>query len=308
MRLAVSTRIMLANSLVMSRLIYNIHVWSGVDSVSRRIVNSVYNRVWRRVLGKPRFGRTDVCDADVRAALRVPSIDCLIRKRRLLYVSRIAKAGIPSLHALLQLRDVSGRFLPWLQLIISDCATLQQRLPRILGELPSPSVDFEPWWELCSRFQCEWKQIVAQYHTHFDDVEFVRKAGPSSITVAATIFCCDLCTNGVFESQKALDQHKRVKHKIRTPVADFVGHVSKCPICLTDFGNRARLITHLSERRIQSKVRQTNCHFEFMNNLPSKLDQISLRPFIYMMLRLAELRVSVDIRMSLPSVQLRDMC
>ena len=98
---------------------------------------------------------------------------------------------------------------------------------------------------------------------------------PFSVAVANTL-CCELCANKVFQSQKALDQHKRVKHKIRTPVADLLGDVSKCPVCSTDFGSRVRLITHLSDRRIRSKVRKTNCHYEFVRRSQSTIDSEQL--------------------------------
>ena len=129
---------------------------------------------------------------------------------------------------------------------------------------------------MCSNFACEWKLIIAEYHTHLDDLEFVRKAGRPFSTADANTFCCELCANVVFQSQKALDQHKRVKHKIRTPVADLVGDISKCPVCLTDFGSRVRLITHLSDRRIRSKVRKTNCHYEFIKRSQYKIDSEQL--------------------------------
>ena len=166
--------------------------------------------------------------------------------------------------------------MPWLHLVVADCVVLQSCLPDILGELPPADVNFEPWWRLCSDHPCEWKKTVSKYHTHLDDIDVVRKAPRRGCTAFATIFRCDLCEHAAFESLKALDQHKRVKHKIRTQVADYVGNTSKCPICRTDFGNRLRLISHLSERRIRSKVRKTNCQIEFLKQQPSKLSEEQL--------------------------------
>lgn len=87
-----SRRVQLAWSIVMSTLLYNIYFWSTFCGQPRRIINVVYNRVWRRVDGNPRFARTSVSDEQVRSRLGAPSIDCYIRRKRLIYLTRIPPA------------------------------------------------------------------------------------------------------------------------------------------------------------------------------------------------------------------------
>eukprot|EP00973_Karenia_brevis_P056167 7811244-Karenia_brevis.AAC.1 len=108
----------------------------------------MYNRVWRRVYGQPRFGKSNVTDVEIRCELRVPSIDCFVRKARLKYLARMCKLDLPPLMALLQTKLSDGRRMPWSNLILTDLGVLKAALPRIFCELPAPHVDAEPFWEL----------------------------------------------------------------------------------------------------------------------------------------------------------------
>ena len=53
-------RLRLAWSLVMSRLLYNVHVWSCVSGRPRSILNAMYMRVWRRIANDPKYTRTKI--------------------------------------------------------------------------------------------------------------------------------------------------------------------------------------------------------------------------------------------------------
>ena len=76
-------------------------MWSKFLGQPRKTMNAMYNRVWRRVHGSPRFGRTDLTDLKVRMSLHVPSLDCYMRRARLKYLLRIVPAKLPALLALL---------------------------------------------------------------------------------------------------------------------------------------------------------------------------------------------------------------
>ena len=54
--LSFKRRVQLAMSLVVSRLIYNVHVWDVFGGLQRRILNNVYMRIWRRIAGHTRDG------------------------------------------------------------------------------------------------------------------------------------------------------------------------------------------------------------------------------------------------------------
>ena len=102
--IGIKRRILLSFSLVISKLLFHIHIWSVFDGKARRIIYNVYMRVWRRVVGDCRFRKTEFTDKQVRDILQVPSLDCLVRRRRLMYLGRVARADLDPLHALLQAR------------------------------------------------------------------------------------------------------------------------------------------------------------------------------------------------------------
>ena len=44
----------------------------------------------------------------------------------------------------------------------------------------------------------------------------------------------------------------------------MIPDIAVCPICNTNYHTRARLVAHLSETRVRSQVRRTNCRTEFL--------------------------------------------
>ena len=86
-------------------------------------------------------------------------------------------------------------------------------------------------------------------------------------------FFCDICNLIAFKDRKALDQHRRKKHGYVSPLNDLVPDTSICPTCDSDFRNRFRLISHLSDQRVFSRTRGTSCHIEFMKSAPQPLPE-----------------------------------
>ena len=79
---------------------------------------------------------------------------------------------------------------------------------------------------------------------------------------AAPVWRCELCEVKPFSSNKALEQHKCVKHGSWVAVGALVPDISVCPVCDTNFWSRHRLVGHLSETRVRSRVRATTCNAE----------------------------------------------
>eukprot|EP00973_Karenia_brevis_P059468 8280170-Karenia_brevis.AAC.1 len=98
----------------------------------------MYNKVWRRVYGKPRHGKSDITNLKVRIELGIPSLDCIVRKRRLKYLVRLSMSDLPPLLALLQTKSPHGRQMPWNRLVLRDLEFLHAALPRVFSELPAP--------------------------------------------------------------------------------------------------------------------------------------------------------------------------
>eukprot|EP00973_Karenia_brevis_P068842 9570442-Karenia_brevis.AAC.1 len=130
----------------------------------------MYNKVWRRVHGTPRYSRSDITDLGVRLKLGIPSIDCYVRQKRLKYLVRLCRAALPPLMALLQSRPRNFA-MPWSKLIMNDLGVLYACLPRVFSALPPPHVDAEPFWQLVRDYPHEWCEIVNQYFTSHDDAK-----------------------------------------------------------------------------------------------------------------------------------------
>ena len=61
---------------------------------------------------------------------------------------------------------------------------------------------------------------------------------------------CEVCaTKPCFSSSKSLKQHERIAHNAVHPVKAFIGDITVCPKCGTNFKSRLRLISHLLDRR-----------------------------------------------------------
>ena len=87
-------------------------------------LNKVYMRVLRRISGDLRFGA--LCEKDnreVRKELGQPSLDCLLVRKRLLYVGRLLRRGPRALVALLQSRP-GGSVMPWTGQMLNDLETI----------------------------------------------------------------------------------------------------------------------------------------------------------------------------------------
>eukprot|EP00973_Karenia_brevis_P014280 1945114-Karenia_brevis.AAC.1 len=103
--------------------------------------------------------------------LKIPSLDCYIRKRRLKYLARLFLADLDALHAVLQASGKHGQNLPWVNMIVQDLQVLRKAVPRKLDSLPDPACGLRPYWELIRCHPQEWRELVDMYHTIEDDID-----------------------------------------------------------------------------------------------------------------------------------------
>jgi hypothetical protein len=202
-------------------------------------------RALRRIAGDSRFS-VDVqyTDLQIRALLKVPSVDCLIARQRLAYLARVTRAKPRGLLGLLHLRAGTKR-LPWVMEVAKDCQRLRNN-----GLLPSCFPDFfddpSAWQHLLNDSTC-WKGLV-------DKLFFIESVTDKHVATAdrndgdrVLAYACARCEKA-FASQKALEYHSRTKHGDRLDIRRFVRD-SVCPACGTDYRDRLRCIAHLSDRR-----------------------------------------------------------
>ena len=83
-QISMATKTRLAASILVSTLVYNVHVWTVFAGKPRRIINSAYMKIWRRIANLHWKGKSSgIKDVTLRIELQVKSIDCVVRRRRL---------------------------------------------------------------------------------------------------------------------------------------------------------------------------------------------------------------------------------
>ena len=161
-------------------------------------------------------------------------------------------------------------------------------LGQQLADLPEPSHDLNAYWQIAKCYPVEWRQIVNKYFTYHDDdtkrskkrkrdaEHLVQADDGAEACQSDAAHKCDIC-NVVFRSHKQLAVHRWSKHKLKAGVRNFLGDVSVCPICRTDFRSRIRLVKHMSERRVRAKNRPTTCQQVFLSSNPAPVPDVELQ-------------------------------
>ena len=132
------------NSLVMSRLLFNVHTWVARPA-ELAALNAVYARALRRIAGLMRYdAKCDSSDLVVRRLLGVCSIDSLLLQCRLKYIGRLARTRPAPLWALLQAGREGGSN-DWARQARTDLESAWRLSPRLNALLQRPSEVDEEW-------------------------------------------------------------------------------------------------------------------------------------------------------------------
>eukprot|EP00973_Karenia_brevis_P062003 8623412-Karenia_brevis.AAC.1 len=80
-----------------------------------------------------------VSDLTVREQLEADAVEVLLRKKRMIYLSRILRKGPPVLLAMLQTTN-RGKRMPWWMLILKDFGHMRISCTKLM-EMPDPEND-----------------------------------------------------------------------------------------------------------------------------------------------------------------------
>ena len=273
-RIARQVRIRLFMSLVVSRLLYNVHVWSHMPKKAYAKLNAVYMRGLRRIADAARFRATGHgSDLSVRQALDLPSLQCLIAQRRLLLLSSLLRSAPPHLISLLSLpAGAAGKKLPWVQLVLRDLDLFYRFHETRVQELGPPSEHPERWEAFIIRFPGQWKSSVKRLH--LPEMQFDAPGEQTPLPAPLARFTCPTCSSH-FPSEQALASHRRAKHGDRTPFQAFLPASGVCPVCRLKFSSRPRLLAHAIETRRRGR-RKTLCSDFFQAGLVAALPQAEI--------------------------------
>ena len=125
-------------------------------------------------------------------------------------------------------------------------------------------MDNREYWKLARDFPHEWRALVKLYFVTREDCNnrSRSKAGAGG-SPEDEAFSCEVCGD-LLGDWRRLAVHKLLKHGIKNDVRCFVDDVSRCPVRDVKFHTRARLIKHVSERRVRSVRRTAKCQQLYM--------------------------------------------
>ena len=237
-------KFLFVTSLIHSRLFFNALTVTATPAYIK-ILNKAYMRVLRRCTGHMLFDDNEISDVAVRVQASAPSVDCILRRKRMLYLGRIVRRSPTTLIALLHVRHKDQR-LPWVLLVIKDMIAMSR---TVLSDyqLKHPDIGADRWRDLLTN-ETKWAEYVGQV---FWTESVVDAKIPAEVSIEVQALTCSICgatERKQFSNQKALLAHVRAKHGIRTEVRRYVKD-GICPICRTDFKSRIRCIAHLSDTR-----------------------------------------------------------
>ena len=181
-----------------------------------------------------------------------------------------------ALHAALQTQDKLDDRMPWVSLIIKDIGILRESVNGKLDELPPPEVSLHGYWHLAKNCPKEWKTLAKLHFTIDDDHAHVPAAGPAAPFADVSSFVISVALLGK-TTRTLLRTGRPSEHKIKCDVCAFIGDMSICRVCGTDFGTRARLVKYLLERRVRSKARGKSCQEAFLQLSPAPVPLDILR-------------------------------
>jgi hypothetical protein len=248
-------KLSLMTSLILSRLLYNVATWPTVPLRAYQVLNAVYMRVLRRIVGKMCFGISGHDnDLSIRSSLGVSSLSILIARRRLMLLASVLRCNSQAVSALLS-TTVPGTLhgkLPWVELLISDMLALQLFHNGKLDELGCPIADAPRWHAFILSYPGAWRDLVGSYSIVSVDADActVRRPVPGPC-VAGGIrpWACSRCPGVSFFTSKALCSHSRAMHGSRNDLRRFIGPSASCPVCCVQFANRPKALAHLQDGR-----------------------------------------------------------
>ena len=138
-----------------------------------------------------------------------------------------------------------------------------------LESMPKPEENVQKWHDLISSWPAQWNQMIDLYFEEKEDEEATRQKN-KDCTGQRNECKCDRCGLTCY-TFKELASHRWHKHKMRSPIRNYVGDVSECPVCGVDFRSRTRLIKHLMETRVRSRHRTKTCREEFLLLNPKEI-------------------------------------
>ena len=256
------TRSDLTTSLILSRMLFNAHIWHqlrrGESNMAETGVIEIYRRVTGQVTSQHKqqhFGNNQVL-----VTLHASPASELLSMARLRYFRRLILQGPAETWSLLK-TELAWKG-SWLEMIHEDLRWMKKLLPEELPE-EDPEKGAEIWsTHICAKKR--WKKTVARaaemskmYRRNDQQVEDwqesfwkrmeqagLRRVHEEKDKEISKNWACDVCGQR-FHTLQQVAAHQFDKHRIRNDARRYA-RTTHCEVCLMEYHSRTRLVRHLA--------------------------------------------------------------
>jgi len=253
-RINAKVRLRLADSLIMSILLYGTETWTRPSNESVGVLNTLRLRVLRRIVGAPRYGKPGtIKDREVLEQLHLPSTDILLRQRRLRNLTTLVRDNMPiGLKAVMSLASATE----WGKLWAEDIKWLVNNPDAEMSDLSEFRSDPSPLYNMFVSHPLRLRKKIAgarEITNVLDRRAFARYEDEEGIAMLNTapgagLFVCEQCPaekRRVCTTLRGLIAHKVKAHSRSLPCRRYVKN-EFCPVCGRDFVTRAKVIKHVA--------------------------------------------------------------
>ena len=266
---AVPVKVQVVKSVVTSSGLYNSATWPKLTPRQHAPHHRAMMTAWRMVANEPRM-MGGISDAAVVLKLGVlmPRLQLVIGKC-VLFATLVQKQYYPALTILAQERNVR-KTKSWLGETFTELNDLARRADK-LEELRDAAL--KRWVQFAHKglkfsktnIVAAMAQASAMEAQRAIDVAKVQNATP----VVGNIACP--CCAAQFDTVQSMSVHAARKHKSRR-VARRFANGSTCWICMQRFGNRLKLVNHLSEKGVYCFINAALWHTPLEDTEVARLD------------------------------------
>ena len=248
-------RMMLASSLVFSRLLFNACTWSQLSAKCFRTLNNLYMRVIRTVAGKRNYKDSPIrwSDMQVLVDTSAPHLSVLLRWHRLRYLVRVFKYAPIALKHILSVLASSPT--SWTGHVVKDLQSIWQSLESLYITMPDPATNVEKWFTAIGGDPQHWLGVFRKAF-HFQTAHM--QVGPQDVSVPVvpssvlgievqSEFVCVVCDK-IFPSKVQLASHNVKLHDYVNPLRLHI-FTTQCLHCRFDYHSKFRLFNHLEHVR-----------------------------------------------------------
>ena len=292
-RISCQSRLQLLESLICTKLFYNIGPWPLLRPGRLRRLEHVVMGWQRQIIGQGFWKNERITDADVQQQWLLPSIDVRFAMSRLRFALAAHKASKSTVWHLIKVEAESCSS-PWFDLLVSALRWFGEIIPAFVPkgmDLNSPTVaDVENWFEgprrptkaavkRCLRKHLLQEQVIGEVRRnygrviHLFDVKGRIAHPPDAPLQVHGRFACNLCP-AVFPRAQQLQAHKWSKHSAISIERQYADGAT-CRACGRHFWTPQRVQQHL---RMSRHIPNGCLEKLFRHVLPHDVPQPSVIP------------------------------